>query len=175
MDKQSLIEIWEAHLASEFVAKDAEAALNTMTEDAYVSCIPSMTGGYSKEAVRNFYCHHFIGKVPPDMQITLVSRTVGEDQLVDEMIWGFTHTEEIPFMLPGVSPTNKYVEVPGIAIVKFHEGKIANERIYWDQASVLKQIGLITDPTLPIFGAETAQKVVNPSGNQSTKEVSCSL
>jgi carboxymethylenebutenolidase len=86
---------------------------------------------------------------------------VGENQLVDEMIFSFTHTEEMPWMLPGVAPTNKFVRVPLVVIVKFRDGKLAHEHIYWDQASVLKQIGLISDPSLPVFGAETADKVVN--------------
>ena len=65
-------------------------------------------------------------------------------------------------MLPGVPPTHRHVEVPLVAIVQFRDGKLAHEHIYWDQASVLKQIGLLTDATLPVFGAETAQKVLDP-------------
>ena len=97
--------------------------------------------------------------MPPDTKLTPVSRTVSEDQLVDEMIFSFTHTREMPWMLPGVAPTNKYVEVPLVVIVKFRDGKLAHEHIYWDQASVLKQIGLLTDPALPVCGAEAAHKV----------------
>jgi carboxymethylenebutenolidase len=97
--------------------------------------------------------------MPPDTTLTPISRTVGENQLVDEMIFSFTHTQEMPWMLPGVAPTNRRVEVPLVAIVQFREGKLAHEHIYWDQASVLKQIGLLTDATLPVCGAETARKV----------------
>lgn len=161
MNTQNLIEIWEAHMAYEFVAKDTEATLATMTEDAYVHNVPVLTGGYGKAGVRDFYAKHFIGKVPPDTKTTLISRTVGENRLVDEMIFSFTHTEETPFILPGVPPTNSYVEVPLVAIIEFKDGKIASERIYWDQASVLKQVGLITDSNLPIFGSETAQKLTD--------------
>jgi carboxymethylenebutenolidase len=119
-----------------------------------------MTGGRGKAELRSFYSTDFIPKMPPDTKLTPVSRTVGEDQLVDEIIFSFTHTEEMPWMLPGVAPTNKHVEVPLVVIVKFREGKLAHEHIYWDQASVLKQIGLLNDPKLPVFGAETAQKVL---------------
>jgi carboxymethylenebutenolidase len=84
---------------------------------------------------------------------------VGDDQLVDEMIFSFTHTQEMPWILPGVPPTNRHVEVALVAIVRFRDGKVAHEHIYWDQASVLKQIGLITDPALPVCGAESADKV----------------
>jgi carboxymethylenebutenolidase len=100
--------------------------------------------------------------MPPDTTLTPISRTVGTEQLVDEMIFSFTHTEEMPWMLPGIAPTNKRVEIGLVAIVRFREGKLAHEHIYWDQASVLKQIGLITDATLPVFGAETARRLVNP-------------
>ena len=100
--------------------------------------------------------------MPPDTSLTPVSRTVGEDQLVDEMIFSFTHTQEMPWMLPGIAPTDRRVEVPLVAIVHFRDGKLAHEHIYWDQASVLKQIGLLTDPSLPVHGAETARKVLQP-------------
>jgi len=155
----NLSELWEEHTAHEFATRDTEATLATMVEDAYVNHIPVMTGGYGKAALRTFYSMDFIPKMPPDTTLTPVSRTVGHDQLVDEMIFSFTHTQEMPWMLPGVAPTHKRVEIALVAIVKFRDGKLAHEHIYWDQASVLKQIGLITDPSLPVFGVETARKV----------------
>ena len=133
-----------------------------MVEDAYVNHIPVLTGGYGKAALREFYSQRFIPTMPPDTTLTPISRTVGTDQLVDEMIFPFTHTQEMPWMLPGVAPTHKKVEIPLVAIVKFRDGKLAHEHIYWDQASVLKQIGLITDPSLPVRGVETARKVLDP-------------
>ena len=133
-----------------------------MVDDAYVNHVPVMTGGYGKEALRAFYGRDFIPCMPPDTTLTPVSRTVGQDQLVDEMIFSFTHTQEMPWMLPGIKPTNRRVEVPLVAIVGFRDGKLCCERIYWDQASVLKQIGLLNDPKLPVYGVETARKVVDP-------------
>jgi carboxymethylenebutenolidase len=153
--------LWQEHTDHEFVTRDTEATLATMVEDAYVNHIPVMTGGRGKTALRAFYSTDFIPKMPPDTSLTPVSRTVGENQLVDEMIFSFTHTEEMPWMLPGVAPTNRFVKVPLVVIVKFRDGKLAHEHIYWDQASVLKQIGLLTDPSLPVFGAETAEKVIS--------------
>jgi len=100
--------------------------------------------------------------MPPDTKLTPISRTVGENQLVDEMIFSFTHSEEMPWMLPGVPPTHRRVDVPRVAIVRFRDGKVAHEHIYWDQASVLEQVGLLADATLPVFGAETARKVLDP-------------
>jgi carboxymethylenebutenolidase len=152
--------LWQEHTDHEFVTRDTEATLATMVDDAYVNHVPVMTGGRGKDALRAFYSKDFIPRMPPDTALTPVSRTVGENQLVDEMIFSFTHTEEMPWMLPGVPPTNRFVKVPLVVIVKFRDGKLAHEHIYWDQASVLKQIGLLTDPALPVFGAEAAEKVV---------------
>jgi carboxymethylenebutenolidase len=152
--------LWQQHTDHEFVTRDTEATLATMVDDAYVNHVPVMTGGRGKDALRAFYSRDFIPRMPPDTTLTPVSRTVGEDQLVDEMIFSFTHTEEMPWMLPGVPPTNRHVQVPLVVIVRFRDGKLAHEHIYWDQASVLKQLGLITDPALPVFGAEIARKVI---------------
>jgi carboxymethylenebutenolidase len=82
---------------------------------------------------------------------------------VDEIIFSFTHTQEMPWMLPGVPPTGRRVEVALVAIVRFRDGKLAHEHIYWDQACVLKQIGLLNDPSLPVVGAESARKVAEAS------------
>ncbi|MFI5105313.1 MAG: ester cyclase [Terriglobales bacterium] len=162
MLKPNLAQLWEEHTKHEFATRDTESTLDTMVDDAYVNHIPVMTGGYGKSALRTFYSQDFIPNMPPDTTLTPISRTVGEDQLVDEMIFSFTHTQEMPWMLPGVPPTNRRVEVPLVAIVKFRDGKLAHEHIYWDQASVLKQIGLLNDPRLPVFGVETARKAVDP-------------
>jgi carboxymethylenebutenolidase len=160
MASPTLSEIWEEHTAHEFSTRDTGATLETMVDDAYVNHVPVMTGGYGKTELAAFYSTDFIPAMPPDTKLTSVSRTIGTDQLVDEIIFSFTHTQEMPWMLPGVPPTNKFVEVPLVVIVRFRDGKLAHEHIYWDQASVLKQIGLLNDPLLPVFGAETARKVM---------------
>jgi carboxymethylenebutenolidase len=169
MQQRNLALLWEEHTRYEFVSRDTEATLATMVDDAYVNHIPVMTGAFGKTALRDFYSRQFIPSMPPDTTLTPVSRTVGENQLVDEMIFSFTHTQEMPWMLPGIPPTHRRVEVPLVAIVQFRDGKLAHEHIYWDQASVLKQIGLLTDPALPVFGAETARKVLDPQATQDNR------
>jgi carboxymethylenebutenolidase len=159
MPQPDLVLLWDEHTKHEFATRDTESTLETMVDDAYVNHVPVLTGGVGKAALREFYSTDFIPRMPPDTTLTPISRTVGEDQLVDEMIFSFTHTQEMPWMLPGVPPTNRRVEVALVAIVRFRDGKLAHEHIYWDQASVLKQIGLLTDPALPVAGAESAQKV----------------
>jgi carboxymethylenebutenolidase len=161
MKNYDLEKLWDEHTKYEFVIPDVEATLATMVDDAYVNHVPVMTGGKGKSALRAFYGTDFIPCMPPDFKMTDVSRTVGENQLVDEMVISFTHTIEMPWILPGVKPTGRHVEVPLVAIVGFRDGKLAHENIYWDQASVLKQIGLLSGDCLPVRGAETAHKVLD--------------
>ena len=134
-----------------------------MVEDAYVNHIPVLTGGSGRDELREFYSKRFIPQMPPDTEMTPVSRTIGEDQIVDEMIFKFTHTIPMDWMLPGIPPTGKRVEVPLVAIVRFRDGKLAHEHIYWDQASVLVQIGLLDPAKLPVVGIDSAKKVLDPS------------
>jgi carboxymethylenebutenolidase len=163
MTQAELAQLWEEHIKHEFETGDTEATVATMVEDAYVNHIPVMTGGVGKPALRHFYATRFIPKMPPDLEMVPVSRTVGSDQLVEELVLKFTHTIEIDWMLPGVKPTGKRVEVPLVAIVQFRDGKVAHEHIYWDQASVLVQLGLIDPRRLPVAGVESARKALDPS------------
>ncbi len=161
--QQALSDLWDEHVRDEFAIKDANAALDTMTPDAYVNHVPVMTGGVGKEELREFYSKHFIPIMPADTEIVPISRTIGSDRVVDEMIIRFTHTIEIDWWLPGIAPTGKRVECATVAIVTFRDGKLFNEHIYWDQASVLVQLGLLDPATLPVAGVETARKVIDPT------------
>jgi carboxymethylenebutenolidase len=158
-----LDQLWEDHVRYEFSTRNTEDTLATMVEDAYVNHIPVLTGGVGKDELREFYSKRFISQMPPDTEMTPVSRTIGENQLVDEMIFKFTHTIRMDWMLPAIAPTGKRVEVPLVAIVQFREGKLAHEHIYWDQASVLVQIGLLDASKLPVAGVVSARKVLDPS------------
>jgi carboxymethylenebutenolidase len=161
--QQHLSDLWEEHVQHEFSTRHTEKTLATMVEDAYVNHIPVLTGGSGLDELRAFYSKRFIPQMPPDTEMTPVSRTIGEDQLVDEMVFKFTHTIPMDWMLPGIPPTGKRVEVPLVAIVRFRNGKLAHEHIYWDQASVLVQIGLLGSDKLPVVGVESAKKVLDPS------------
>ena len=154
--------VFDDHVAAEFVDMDLDATMATMTDDPYVNHVPVMTGGVGAEGVRQFYGDHFIGKWPRDIEITPVSRTVGEDQVVDELVLSFTHDIEMPQLLPGVTPTGKRVQLAFCVVVGFRYGKVSHEHIYWDQASLLAQIGLIDATTLPVTGAEQAGNVLDP-------------
>jgi carboxymethylenebutenolidase len=160
---ETLRRLWEEHVRHEFATHDTEATLATMVDDAYVNHIPVLTGGRGRGELREFYSTRFISQMPPDTEMTPISRTIGADQLVDEMVFKFTHTIRMDWMLPGVAPTGRRVEVPLVAIVRFRDGKVAHEHIYWDQASVLVQIGLLDPATLPVAGVESARKAVDPT------------
>jgi carboxymethylenebutenolidase len=159
----NLVRLWEEHIRHEFSTHSTDDTLETMVGDAYVDHVPVLTGGSGQAELRQFYSTHFIPKMPPDLEMTPVSRTVGNDQLVDEMVIKFTHSIEMDWMLPGIAPTGRRVEVPLVVIVRFRDGKLAHEHIYWDQASVLVQLGLIDAAKLPVAGVESARKVLDPA------------
>jgi carboxymethylenebutenolidase len=158
----TLSSAWDQHLASEFAAKSAEEALATMTAEPHVNMVPLMIGAWGREELHDFYANHFLNQIPPDMEMVTVSRTVGQGRVVDELIARFTHSIRMDWLLPGVAPTGKRVELPFVVIVQFEGDKLAHEHLYWDQASVLVQIGLL-DRTLPVRGGEIAAQVLNPT------------
>jgi carboxymethylenebutenolidase len=159
----SLEELWEYHSACEFVHKDATRTMRTMVAEPYVNHVPTMTGGVGHDLLKRFYKYHFVNQVPTTRRTIPISRTVGTDRLVDEKIFCFTHDTEIDWLLPGVAPTGRYVEIPLVGIITFRGDKLVNEHIYWDQASVLVQVGLLDPTGLPVCGVEQARKLADKS------------
>ena len=157
----NLVPLWEAHCRYEFETRDVDATMATMVDEPYVNHIPTMTGGVGHDALKRFYSSHFIGANPPDFAMVPISRTVGSDCIVDEFIVRFTHTTGVDWMLPRVAPTGRKVEVPMVAIVRFQGEKLVHEHIYWDQASVLVQVGLLDPANLLVTGADQARKVLD--------------
>jgi carboxymethylenebutenolidase len=143
MTPEQLIRIWGEHIDGEFVTKDVEATLATMVEDASVNHVPVGTGGRGKEQLRVFYRDVFIPSWPDDLEMKLINRVVGEGQLVEELHQRFTHSKRMDWFLPGVEPTNRVVEIDMVVVVQFRGELLACERIYWDQATVLRQVGLL--------------------------------
>jgi carboxymethylenebutenolidase len=161
-EQKFLSDLWEEHMRYEFVTQNTEDTLATMVEDAYVNHIPVLTGGIGRDELREFYSKRFIPQMPPDTEMLPISRTIGTDQVIDEMVVRFTHTIRMDWMLPGIAPTGKSVEIAMVAVVRFRDSKLAHEHIYWDQASVLVQLGLLDDRSLPVAGRETASNALNP-------------
>jgi carboxymethylenebutenolidase len=157
---RDIADMLDEHLADEFQRRDADATMTTMVAEPYLDHVPVMTGGVGYDEVYRFYKHHFIPKWPSDTQALRVSRAVGDDQVVDELVMSFTHDREMDFMLPRVAPTGRRVELPVVVVAKFEGGKLAHEHIYWDQASLLVQVGLLDPTRLPVTGAEQAHKLL---------------
>ncbi len=156
--------IADYHFALEFATRDADATMTTMVAEPYVNHVPTMTGGVGYSMLRRFYHNHFIHNNPADMTMVPVSRTVGVDRMVDEFVLRFTHDSEIDWLLPNVAPTGKHIEIPMLVVVTFRGNKLFNEHIYWDQASVLVQAGLLDASLVPaICGVEQAHKLLDPS------------
>jgi hypothetical protein len=165
----------------EFKTKDAAKTLTTMVPKPYVNHVPTMTGGIGYKNLLRFYGEFFIPDNPPSLRMKLISRTVGVDKVVDELFLSFDHTQEISWMLPGIPATDKHVEVALVCVICMRGGKLYHEHIYWDQASVLVQVGLL-DPKhippafkdmgvkrLPVVGAEGARKVWDESSEPSNE------
>jgi carboxymethylenebutenolidase len=166
-EQNEMVKSWEAHIAAEFAQKSIDATMATMTPNPFVNHVPTMTGGVGYENVKAFYSTWFLPGHPADTNSVFVRRTIGDSSIVDELVHSFTHDIEMPWILPGVPPTHKKVEVAIIVVVEFEGGKVQGERIYWDQASVLAQVGLLDAAKLPVCGAEAARKVIDPSAEPS--------
>lgn len=156
-----LAALWDAHVFHEFETRNVDATMATMVKEPYVNHIPTMTGGVGYKNLHHFYTNHFVHSNPPDMTSIPISRTVGATQVVDEALISFTHTVEIPWMLPGIAPTGRRIEVALLSVVKFRGDKLWHEHIYWDQATVLAQLGLIDQAQLPVVGAEGGRKLID--------------
>ena len=162
--QERMLEAYLHHTGSEFVTQSPDEALTTMGERPNVILLPSMTGGLGRDEVHGFYADHFIFGMPDDVEFVPVSQTVGSDTIVEESVLRFTHTAEISWMLPGLAPTGRRVEVGVCTVVRMKDDKVVHEHVYWDQASVLNQLGLLDAEQLPVVGAEAAQQLLEPKG-----------
>src|SRR5215813_13283173 len=152
--------LFDGHIEKEFADLDVNATMETMVAEPYVYCVPVMTGGFGGQGVRRFYSEHFINQIPKDAKVTPISRTIGKDQVVDELIVSFTHNTQWDYLLPGIPPTGKKVDLPHVVVMKFENGKVVQEHVWWDQASLLVQVGLLDPANLPVVGIEQAKQLL---------------
>jgi carboxymethylenebutenolidase len=155
--------VFDEHMAAEFELRDIDRTMATMVEDPYLNHVAVMTGGRGAAEVRRFYDEHFIPRWPADTTAVPVSRTIGRGQVVDELVMSFTHDVEMDFMLPGMAPSGRPVQLPVAAVVGIRDGRVTHEHIYWDQATVLVQVGALDPAGLPVTGAEQGRKMLDPS------------
>ncbi len=162
--KADLGAVFDAHVAAEFVDRDVDATMATMVPEPYITHVPTLAGGTGGEEVRAFYSEYFIGHWSADTEVTQVSRTIGDTQVVDELIVSFTHDQVMEAYLPGIAPTGRRVELPHVVVMGFDDfGRVTHEHIYWDQASLLVQVGLLDPTLLPVSGVEQKQRLVDKS------------
>lgn len=176
VDLEPVVEnMWNAKYEDDDPERASMSVVTNMTQNSpHVSILPTLQGGIGRKKLAEFYREFFVPSLVEDFKIRLVSRTMGVERVVDEMVVSFTHSDEIDWILPGVQPTDKFVEIPMVSIVAVRGGKLVSEHMYWDQASVLVQIGLL-DPKvvpkqfkskglkrLPVAGAEAAKQLVEP-------------
>jgi carboxymethylenebutenolidase len=155
--------VFDAHIKAEFVDMDVAATMATMTSEPHLTHVPTLTGGTGRAEVERFYRDHFVGHWPDDVHVKSVSRTVGQNRVVDELIVSFTHDREMRVYLPGVAATGRQVVLPHVVVMGFDEsGRVAYEHIYWDQASLLVQVGLLDRSAVPASGAEQAKRLLDP-------------
>ena len=144
--QQIMLATWQQHTHAEFVLKDADAALATMTENPYVFLISSGTARVGRAAVHEFYSNHFLSNLPADLELTSLSQTFGDNRIAEEMAVRFTHSIDMDWLLPGLRPTHRRAEFVLAAIIEFEAGKVAHEHLYWDQATLLSQMGVLDHP-----------------------------
>ena len=161
---EQLLEVWQQHTYSEFVLRDAPAALATMTDNPYVLMVPIAHGGRGRDGVLNFYASEFLAQLPSDLMPVAVSQTIAENTIVEEAVYEFTHDLVMDWMIPHVPATGKRIELVVVGIIKFEQGKIASEHLYWDHGSVLAQLGVIDPTGVPVQGAESARKLLQWAG-----------
>jgi len=147
LESTPMLATWQRHTHAEFLLKDPDAALATMSDNPYVICVPTGSGGEGREGVFDFYDRQFLPAIPPDMELLPVSLVCGQDRIVEEMLARFTHSVPMDWMLPGVPPTARWVELMLVAVIGFESDKIASEHIYWDQTTVLSQLGVLNVPS----------------------------
>lgn len=168
-EERAMLALWEQHLKAEFDDRDAHASCDTMVDTPYVNHVPVLTGGVGRRQLEHFYGKYFIPSMPDDVELAPISRTIGQNRIIDEFVFCCTHKLQMDWLFPGVKPTGRPLKLPMVVIVSFENGKIRSEHIHWDQASALVQLGLLDPANLPVAGLEVAQKLLDPTSVPSNR------
>ncbi len=166
--QQAMVELWDRHLRCAFVSRNLPAVMDTLIEHPVCLNVPSVTGGVGYQAVQDHYRDQVLLQLPPDTALRRLTRTVGGERLVDELLLCFTHSLAMDWLLPGLAPTGRRVELPLVASVRFADGLIAAVHLYWDQASALVQLGLLAPAELPVARAESVSALLDRTGLPTT-------
>jgi carboxymethylenebutenolidase len=162
LNQQAMLTAWQQHTYAEFALKDPDAAVAVMTEDPHLFLIPSGTGGVGRAAVYKFYAEQMLPHLPPDLELQPLSQVFGPDRIVEEFVVRFTHTLRMDWLLSGLAATNRKVEFAFVGIIGFLGSKVGSEHLYWDQATVLSQLGILDHPTAAAGLGSVAQLLKLP-------------
>lgn len=161
--------IWDEHTYYEFEERNVAKTMATMVQEPYVNHVPTLTGGIGREALTQFYTNNFIFSNPDDAELELISRTIGIDRVVDEFIFKFTHDRTVDWLLPSIPPTGRKAEVPMMAVVNVRGDRLYHEHIAWDQATALRQVGILPEHLSWPSQLDTPdQKYIDASSKSST-------
>ncbi|MBK36869.1 MAG: hypothetical protein CME26_15240 [Gemmatimonadetes bacterium] len=161
--QQAMMDTLAEHAKAELGDRDLDGTLSTMTNNPYILFVSSLTGGDDRAGVREFY-RELMDQLPDDLKLNPIARTIGSDRVVGECILTFTHSVSMDWLLPGLPPTGRKVAIPLVVVFTFENGMLASERAYWDQASLLQQLGLLERGGLPIAGIQGAEKLRQLTG-----------
>jgi carboxymethylenebutenolidase len=159
MTSEEMKSVWADHCRFEFELRDIDATLATMSDNPHMLNVPTGHGGHGRDGMRRFYAEEFIGTLPHDVQVESLGLAVGGTRVAEEVIMTFTHDRVMPWILEGVDPTGRQVRIPMLAVVGFRDGKVDYEHIWWDQASVLAQLGLLDTGRLPVLATRQADAI----------------
>jgi len=150
--EKALIEVWEAHTSAEFEQKDADAAIATSGDRRNrESCAAEVLR-------RNLYS---AGAARHRPEIAYAERRAEpHHRRIYPPLLRFTHTVRMDWFAPGIEPTGRRLAVPHVGVIAFEGGKISSEHIYWDQAAVLAQMGLLNGE-LPVIGAAQCDRLLD--------------
>ena len=163
---------WNAKYEDDVPERASMSLVKNMTQmSPHVTLLPTLEGGVGRKKLEEFYREFFVPSLVEDFEIRLVSRTMGVNRVVDEMIVSFTHSDDVDWILPGVPPTDKFVQIPMVSIIAVLGGKLVSEHMYWDQASVLVQVGLLDPKLLPKNFKNTGLKRLPVVGAEATKQL----
>lgn len=144
LTKEEIQSLWTEHVQYEFIEKDAKKLGLVLSNDSIHIDIATMMGGNTKKTITGYYTYDFIPCLPEDNKTDNLHVIIGNNSLIEILNWTFTHSIPMNFMLPGINPTNKKVSITVVAIAKFNGcGKMISETVYWDQNSLLQQLGLL--------------------------------
>jgi carboxymethylenebutenolidase len=136
-----------------------QATVRTLPDLGAIFDDHALTGGArAPTPCRAFYSSQFLGHTPADAVLDPIARTLSPERVIDEFI--FTHDSELPWMLPGIAPTGRRVRIPMVMVMGFEGDKVAYERIYWDQASALVQVGVLEAADAPGSAADQADRLL---------------